>query len=226
MSRPFGAGATVAAGNGTVVENSIPREMAPVQEPEQIGEWEPQPVTESAPAPFTAPDSQPVSDLTPGSFSEISELVSAPEWEFAPVRTETASSYEGAAQAPQEMSTIAETSAALDAPAALEAPVCQPGQAPVWQPELQPLASQQSSMATSRSAPARPGAAGEPLGDPYHAVLGEQISANLGDSRRNLFERIISGLVARRRHSIRSADESNRLGPMLWSSCFCRFPGY
>jgi tetratricopeptide (TPR) repeat protein len=120
MSRPFGAVATVAAGNGTVVENFVPREMAPIQEPEQIDELAPQPITESAPAPFTAADSQYARDLTPTSLSEIPELASAPEWEFAPVRTETASSYEGAGLAPQETSMFAETPAALDALAFFE----------------------------------------------------------------------------------------------------------
>jgi Flp pilus assembly protein TadD len=122
MSRPFGAGATVAAGNGTVVENFVPREMAPIQEPEQIDEPAPQAITENAPAPFMAADSQYARDLTPASLSEIPELASAPEWEFAPVRTENASSYEGAALAPQETSMFAETPAALDAPPAFEAP--------------------------------------------------------------------------------------------------------
>jgi Flp pilus assembly protein TadD len=120
MSRPFGAGATVAAGNGTVVENFVPREMAPIQESEQIDEPAAQPITESAPVPFTATDLQYASDLTPASLSEIPELA-APEWEFAPVRTETASSYEGVAPAPQETPMFAETPAALDAPAPVEA---------------------------------------------------------------------------------------------------------
>ena len=34
VSRPFGSGATAPAGNGTVVENFVPREVAPVQKPE------------------------------------------------------------------------------------------------------------------------------------------------------------------------------------------------
>jgi Flp pilus assembly protein TadD len=121
MSRPFGAGATVGAGNGTVVENFVPREITPIQEPEQIDEPAAQPITESAPAPFTATDSQHASDLTPTSLSEISELASAPEWEFAPVRTETAWSYEDAAPAPQETPMFAETPAAFEAPALVEA---------------------------------------------------------------------------------------------------------
>lgn len=121
MSRPFGAGATVAAGNGTVVESFGPREMAPIQEPEQIDEPAAQAITESVPAPFTAADSQYASDLTPASLSEIPELASAPDWEFAPVRTETASSYEGAAPALQETPMFVDTPTALDAPAAFEA---------------------------------------------------------------------------------------------------------
>ena len=121
VSRPFGAGAIGAAGNGPVVENFVPQEMAPIQEPEQVDEPAGQPITESAPAPFTAADSQSAGDLTPASLSEIPVLASAPEWEFAPVRTETASIYEDAAPAPQETSMFAETSAALDAAATFEA---------------------------------------------------------------------------------------------------------
>jgi Flp pilus assembly protein TadD len=121
MSRPFGAGATVAAGNGTVVENFVPREMAPIQEPEQIDEPAPQPVTESAPAPFTAADSPYASGLTPASLSEIPELASAPEWEFAPLQTEIVSNYEDAAPAPQETPMFAETPAAFDVPLTFEA---------------------------------------------------------------------------------------------------------
>jgi Flp pilus assembly protein TadD len=101
MSRPFGAGPTVGAGNGTVVENFVPREMAPIPQPEQIQKPAPEPVIESMPAPFAAPD-----------------LASAPEWEFAPVHTETTSNYESAAPVPQETAMFAATPAQFDAPAA------------------------------------------------------------------------------------------------------------
>ena len=123
MSRPFGAGATVAAGNGTAIEHFVPREMAPIQEPEQIDERGHQPIAESAPVPFMAADSPYAGDLTPASLSEITELASAPEWEFAPVRTETASTDENVVPAPEETPMFAETPAALDAPVAFVAPV-------------------------------------------------------------------------------------------------------
>jgi hypothetical protein len=102
MSRPFGAGATAVAGNGTVVESFVPRQMAPISEPKQIVESAPQPITEIAPAPFAAAESQFASDLKPVSLPEVPDLASAPEWEFAPVQTETASSYESAIPAAQE----------------------------------------------------------------------------------------------------------------------------
>jgi Flp pilus assembly protein TadD len=105
MSRPFGAGPTVGAGNGTVVENFVPREMAPVPQPVQAQEPAPEPVIESVSAPVTAPD-----------------LASAPEWEFAPVHTETTSNYETAAPVPQETAMFAETPAQFDAPAAFDIP--------------------------------------------------------------------------------------------------------
>jgi Flp pilus assembly protein TadD len=122
MGRPFGAGTTIAAGNGTVVENFVPREMAPIQEPEQVLEPAPQPITESAPAPFAAAEPQYASDLAPASLSETPDLASAPEWEFAPVRTETASTYEDAAPEPQEKSMFTETPAAFEVPARFETP--------------------------------------------------------------------------------------------------------
>jgi len=122
MSRPFGAGTTVAAGNGMVVENFVPREMAPVQEPEFIHEPAPQSVAETAPAPFAAPESQYAGDFSPAPVSQVPDLISAPEWEFAPVQTETASSYESAAPAAPEAPMLAETPEEFNAPAAFEAP--------------------------------------------------------------------------------------------------------
>ncbi|MEY2490956.1 MAG: hypothetical protein QOC70_2898 [Verrucomicrobiota bacterium] len=121
MSRPFG-GATVAVGNGTVVENFVPREIAPIWEPEHVDEPAPQPMTESAPAPFAAADSQYAGNFASASPSEVPDLASAPDWDFAPVQTETASSYEEAAPAPQETPVFAETPAAFEAPAAFEMP--------------------------------------------------------------------------------------------------------
>jgi Flp pilus assembly protein TadD len=123
MSRPFGAGTTFVAGNGTVVENFVPREMAPIQEPQQIDEPAPQPVAERAPAPFVDVDSPSNGDFIPAALSEIQELASAPEWDFAPVRTETALSHKYAMPEPLETPLIAETPAAFHAPAAFEAPV-------------------------------------------------------------------------------------------------------
>ena len=124
MNRPFGAGATGTAGNGTATENLVPREMAPIQEPEQIDEREPQPITESAPTPSTAADSQLCWRPHPGRSSEVSELASAPEWEFAPVRTETASTHESVVPARRsETPTISgDRRPCLDAPVTFEAP--------------------------------------------------------------------------------------------------------
>jgi Flp pilus assembly protein TadD len=114
MSRPFGAGGTVAAGNGTVVENFVPREMAPIPQPEQIKKPAPEPVIENVPTPFAAPD-----------------LASAPEWEFAPVHTESASNYETATPVPQETAMFAETPAQFEAPAAFEMPAVEAVSEPI-----------------------------------------------------------------------------------------------
>lgn len=122
MSRPFGLGTTLAAGNGAVTENSVSREIIPIQEPEKIDEPAPQPIVESAPAPFTAVDSPYTGDFIPATISEIPELASAPEWDFAPVRTESASSYEYAAPAPLETPVFAETPAAFQTLPASQAP--------------------------------------------------------------------------------------------------------
>ena len=105
MSRPLGAGPTVAAGNGTAVENFVPREMAPIPQPEQIKKPAPEPVIENMPTPFAAPHPAP-----------------APEWEFAPVHTETTSNYETASPVPQETAMFAEPYAQFDAPATFDTP--------------------------------------------------------------------------------------------------------
>jgi Flp pilus assembly protein TadD len=122
MSRPFGAGATVGTGNGTVVENFVPREMAPTPQPVQTQEPTPEPVIESASAPFAPAESQQASD-TPAIVSEVPDLASAPEWEFAPVHTETTSNYETSAPVSQETAMFAETPAQFDAPAAFDVPM-------------------------------------------------------------------------------------------------------
>jgi Flp pilus assembly protein TadD len=121
MSRPFGAGATAAAGNGMVVESFIPRETAPIKEREHVTELPPHPVAEIAPAHVETADSPYAGDLTPDSLPEISTLASAPEWEFAPVQTETAASYEETVPVPLEAPMFAETPITFDAPAAFEA---------------------------------------------------------------------------------------------------------
>lgn len=107
VSRPFGAGGgpIAAVGNGAVVENFIPREKAPVSEPEPPGAFKPEPAAEI----------QYASDLTPAPV-----LASAPEWEFAPARTEIASSHEVAALTPQEMPMFAAAPAPFEASLAFE----------------------------------------------------------------------------------------------------------
>jgi Flp pilus assembly protein TadD len=119
MNRPFGAGASSAAGNGTASENLVPREVAPLQEIEQ----KPEPIVESMPAPFpaTTAESQYVDDFIPASLSEVSELASIPDWEFSPVQTETTSTYEGIVPMPAETSMIAEKPE-FGAPQTFEAP--------------------------------------------------------------------------------------------------------
>ncbi|HEV2841729.1 MAG TPA: tetratricopeptide repeat protein, partial [Chthoniobacterales bacterium] len=119
MSRPFGAGgATIpAAGNGTVVENFIPREKVPLHQPEP----KPERTAEIAPAPLPAAEAPYASDPTPEPVVAAPDLASAPEWEFAPARTEMAPSVEEAAPAPQEMPMFAEAPA-FEAPAAFAAP--------------------------------------------------------------------------------------------------------
>jgi Flp pilus assembly protein TadD len=130
VNRPFSAGATATAGNGTVVDSFVPRQTAPISEPVRIVEPAPQPVIESAPEPFAAAESQFASDIKPTSLSEVPELSSAPEWEFAPVQTETVSSYEVAA-APIQEEPIVETPVAFETPAAFDAPMEFEAPAPV-----------------------------------------------------------------------------------------------
>lgn len=122
VNRPLGAGAIGAAGNGMATENLVPREMAPIQEPEQVGVPETQFPVESAPIPSTAPTFDYVGDVTPAPVSEVSEVASAPEWEFTPVRSETASAYESLADKPSvEAPEFTELPAAFDAPVTFEA---------------------------------------------------------------------------------------------------------
>ena len=120
MNRPFGTGATGIPGNGTASENLVPREVAPIQEPGQSGAQESQPFMESVPTASAAVDSQSVGDLT--SASDVSEIASAPDWEFTPARHEAASTYESVVSPPQETPTFSETAAPLEAPVTFEAP--------------------------------------------------------------------------------------------------------
>jgi len=120
MSRPFGAGATVANGNGTVVES--PREMPPAREPEPYRAPAPQPAAESAPAPLGASEAPYVTDFAPAPLPEVPDLASAPEWEFAPARTETASAQEAVAPPVQEAPMFTETPTTFDAPPVFETP--------------------------------------------------------------------------------------------------------
>ena len=122
MSRPFGSGAIAPAGNGAVVENFVPREVAPVQRPEPVAAPEPQPIAETAPAPLAAAEAQSAVDSTPAVDPEVSELDSAPEWEFAPVQTETVSSFEDAAQTAAEAPMVAEEPAEFHTLAEFEMP--------------------------------------------------------------------------------------------------------
>jgi len=122
MSRPFGAGTTAVAGNGAGIEKFIPREIAPIQEPQQINEPALQPIMERAPASFAAAETQFANDLKVAPLPEVPELNSAPEWDFAPVRTETPASYEDVAPPLQETPMFVETPAAFEAPAAFEIP--------------------------------------------------------------------------------------------------------
>lgn len=124
MSRPFGAsGGTIApAGNGAVVENFVPREKAAVHEPEPFNDTVSEPIAESAPAPIPATETRYASDLTPAPVVAAPDLASAPEWEFAPARTEMAPSHDEVAPTPQEMPMYEEAPTAFEAPAAFEAP--------------------------------------------------------------------------------------------------------
>ncbi len=121
MSRPFGAGAT-AAGNGTVVENFVPREITPVRQPEQMFRPVPQPITETAPEPFVAAETQSGVDSVPAVLPEVPKLASAPEWEFAPVQTESTDRFEDVAPAASEVSMVADAPAHFDAPSTFEMP--------------------------------------------------------------------------------------------------------
>ena len=122
ISRPFGAGngTVTAPGNGAVVENFIPREKVPVYEPEPAGASWPETAEESVSAPFPAAEAQSTGDLAPVPFAAAPDLAAAPEWEFAPARTEMAPSHEDVAPAPQETPMFAEEPASFEAPAAFE----------------------------------------------------------------------------------------------------------
>jgi Flp pilus assembly protein TadD len=122
MSRPFIPGATVGAGNGTVVESFVPRETPPMRESERVQVPARPPVIELAPAPFVAPKEPVAADLAPAPVSEVPDLAVAPEWEFAPVQSENTSSYEAAAMEQPEAPILAETAAEFEAPASFEMP--------------------------------------------------------------------------------------------------------
>ncbi len=118
MNRPFGGGAVIPPGNGTVVES--PRETAPVREPQPYRAPAPEPKVERAPAPFTAAEPAYVADSVPAALPDVPDLASAPEWEFAPARSETVSAPEFVAEPPQEAPPFAETPAAFEAPPPFE----------------------------------------------------------------------------------------------------------
>jgi tetratricopeptide (TPR) repeat protein len=104
MNRPIGA-----IGAGTVVENFVPRETAPVREPE----------------PFVAPVAEPSESAPAASVAEIPELVSTPEWEFAPAaKTDFAQAIDETPFARQEEKPVVpETpAAAFEAPTSVEEP--------------------------------------------------------------------------------------------------------
>lgn len=124
MNRPVGAGGSVAAvGVGTVVENFVPRETAPVRESEPFFEPAPEPLSESAQAPSKAADSHEGRDLTAASVAEIPELVSAPEWEFAPAAKTKIEPVLARAPAAFEAPAAVKEPAAFEAAPAFEAPV-------------------------------------------------------------------------------------------------------
>ncbi len=123
MNRPFGVGAVGATGNGSASENAPSREVAPVQEPERISEPEPQFPMEVPPMHTAERDFDYVGEVTSTPTVEVSEVASSPDWEFTPIRSETASAPEGAMPGPINETPIStEASTLFDAPVTFDSP--------------------------------------------------------------------------------------------------------
>jgi tetratricopeptide (TPR) repeat protein len=112
-NRPFGATVSSAAGVGAVIENFMPRQPAPIPEPERVEEPIIEPVAESVAATAIPPESDYSRELVPETVSEVSEIISAPEPEPA---------YEKAPITPafEETPVFAESPIAWDAPVTAE----------------------------------------------------------------------------------------------------------
>ncbi len=112
-NRPFGATVSSAAGVGAVIENFMPRQPAPIPEPERVEEPIIEPVAESVAATAITPESDYSRELMPETVSEVSEIISAPEPEPA---------YEKAPITPafEETPVFAESPIAWDAPVTAE----------------------------------------------------------------------------------------------------------
>src|SRR6202521_124895 len=99
-NRPFGATVSSAAGVGAVIENFMPRQPAPIPEPERFEEPVIEPAAESVAATTIAPESDFSSDFMPETVSEVSEIITAPEPEMVSGQSEIAPSYEEVPAAP------------------------------------------------------------------------------------------------------------------------------
>jgi Flp pilus assembly protein TadD len=112
-NRPFGATVSSAAGVGAVIENFMPRQPAPISEPERVEEPIIEPVAESVAATAITPESDYSRELMPETVSEVSEIISAPE---------PAPAYEKAPITPafEETPVFAESPIAWDAPVTAE----------------------------------------------------------------------------------------------------------
>ena len=99
-NRPFGATVSSAAGVGAVIENLMPRQPAPIPEPERVEEPVIEPVAESVAATAITPESDYSRDFMPETVSEVSEVITAPEPEMVSEKSEIAPSYEEVPAAP------------------------------------------------------------------------------------------------------------------------------
>lgn len=89
MNRPLGVAGAAPAGNGVGSESFVPRESAPIPDVTPAVQPEFQPSMEPVSSVRSVPEFPEIGGDAPSS-PEISEVTSAPDWEFTPVRSETA----------------------------------------------------------------------------------------------------------------------------------------